>query len=366
MFMDYHKNTDMRVSVEDVKKAHVADESVQSKYGVIYHQFWVNEDEGTVFCLMEGPDKESCEAVHREAHGNVACAIVEVSAGFYKIFMGDQRPVEHGHVKLPDGNPDAGIRNVLVVIIEGNTNLTNATGYSSLKTPFTAKDLALAILSRFNGREVRRFHDDSLMAVFDSSANAVQCALEIQEAFLARKSNVENDEWNITFKIGLSAGQPVTETGDLFSEAIKLARRLCTIANANEVLISPKVQEFCNVHDLAGSRAVRVLSSREQEFISDLFSISEEKLSDDRFTVESLSRNIGMSRPQLYRKVVSLTGRSPNDFLRDLRMDKALALIKEKAGNISEIALEVGYNNPSYFARCFQLKYGCTPSRFHS
>ena len=362
LFMDYHKG--LSLSVEEVKKAHIADEAVQSKYGVIYHQFWVNEQDGTVFCLMEGPSKEACAAVHREAHGDVACSIVEVAMGFYKLFMGNGHVIEQGHVTHSDGTTDSGIRTILVTHIQGVTTIKKSTDYTSLKTPYPAKDLTLSTVAAFKGREVNRPLDDSLVAVFDSSDQAVGCALRLQKEFQSLRSNRANDAWNIIFRMGLCTGQPLTETGDLFAEAITLGQRLCNIANANELLISGKVQQLCNVRELAdGARNVRILSSRELEFITNLFSISEEKLSDDCFTIESLSRNIGMSRPQLYRKTVSLTGKSPNDFIRDLRMDKALALIINKAGNISEIALEVGYNNPSYFARCFQLRYGCTPSR---
>ena len=366
LFMDFH--LEKGISVEEVKKAHIADEAVQSKYGVIYRQFWVNEEEGTIFCLMEGPDKESCEAVHREAHGNIACSIVEVAGGFYKMFMGEHHFIENGHVKYPDGSPDVAIRNILVTNVQGVTTIKKTADYSSIQPPFRAKDLLLSILLQNKGREVNWQHDDSLVAVFDSSADAVRCALGIQTALMAKKNSIENDPWNIIFRMGLSAGQPLTEKGELFAEATILARRLCSVAAANELLISSKIPEYCNAEELirssSGALRVRLLSKREEAFISSLYAISEEKLADEDFTVDSLSQNIGISRPQLYRKVISLTGKSPNDFIRELRMDKALALIRKKAGNISEIALEVGYNNPSYFAKCFQLRYGCSPSRF--
>lgn len=363
MFMDYHKG--LSVSIEDVKKAHIADEAVQSKYGVVYHQFWVNEEDGTVFCLMEGPDKESCAAVHREAHGNVACSIVEVAVGFYQLLMGNGQIVDHGLVRHGDGTPDKGIRNILVVNIQGVTTIKNSREYKSLKAPLSAKQLALSYVSSCGGREVSWIHDDSLVAAFDGSRQALKCATQLQQALTDRMSSRVNDEWNIVFRMGLSAGQPLTEDGDFFSEAITLARRLCSVANPNELVISQGVEEAVDMTEfVCDAKSVRVFSSREEDFISNLFSISEEKLSDELFTIGSLSRNIGMSRPQFYRKVISLTGKSPNDFVRDLRMEKALTLIRKKAGNISEIALEVGYSNPSYFARCFQLRYGCKPSRF--
>lgn len=364
MFMDYHKG--LSLSIDDVKKAHIADEAVQSKYGVVYHQFWVNEQDGTVFCLMEGPDKEACASVHREAHGGVACSIVEVAVGFYKLLMGNGHIIEGGHVKHSDGSADVAIRNILLLNIQGVTTVTRSIDYRKMKAPLPAKQLAISEVAEFGGREVTWLHDDSLVSVFDSTQQALKCAVHLQKKLLELKTTAENDEWNILFRMGLAAGQPLTDHGELFSETITLARRLCAVANPNEIILSSAIQDRCNIDELtSGPAALRVLTARDQDFISHLFSISEEKLADEYFNVDSLSRNIGMSRPQLYRKVISLTGKSPNDFLRDLRMDKALSLIRKKAGNISEIALEVGYSNPSYFARCFQVRYGCTPSRFN-
>jgi AraC-like DNA-binding protein len=363
--MDFHKG--LSATVEDVKRAHIADEAVQSKYGVIYHQFWVNEKEGTVFCLMEGPDKESCAAVHREAHGGVACLIMEVEVGFYKLFMGEGHRVEQGLVKMPNGKPDTGIRSILAISIQGLTTLTKQSQYLSLKIPYKAKDCVLSIFSQYRGRQVASPNDDSLIAVFDGSTDAVQCALHAQKELDKKRGMTENHEWDIVFRMGVSTGQPLTEEGDFFSEATTLARRLCSVAKNSELVISTRVQDCCNldelIRDIDSNQRTRTLTPREEIFITELYSISEEKLSDENFTVDSLSRNIGMSRPQLYRKIVSLTGMSPNDFIRDLRMSKALSLIRKKAGNICEIAMEVGYNNPSYFAKCFQMRYGCSPSR---
>jgi len=365
LFMDFHKG--LNVSIEEIKRFHIADETVQNKYGVKYHQFWVNEEEGTVFCLMEGPDKESCAAVHREAHGGVACSIVEVAVGFYKLFMGNSHLIEQGHVKYSNGTTDAGIRHLLVLNIEGGA-LAKDRQFQALKDPCQARELTLSLISKYDGREVNRLPDDSFLAVFDSPECAVRCGLRIQKELLDKKSTPGDREWNIVFKIGLSSGQPVTESGDFFSKATLLACRLCHVASHDGFLISAKVQEYCNVQELSRDAARkghwRILTSREEDFLNSLYSFSEGRLSDESFTIDCLTRDIGMSRPQLYRKMILLTGKSPNDFIRDLRMEKAMSLIKKKAGNISEIALEVGYNNPSYFAKCFQDRYGCTPSWF--
>ena len=78
-YMDMHDIPG--VKAEDVAKAHAADVAIQDKYGVNYRQYWVNEGEGKVFCLVEAPDKESAARTHREAHGLEAHTLYEVSEG---------------------------------------------------------------------------------------------------------------------------------------------------------------------------------------------------------------------------------------------------------------------------------------------
>jgi AraC-like DNA-binding protein len=127
-------------------------------------------------------------------------------------------------------------------------------------------------------------------------------------------------------------------------------------------MISSLVKRLCKDDDATASSIIKYLDPTDEEFVTDLLDITDQNLSNNSFSIESICKDIGISRPQLYRKITSLTGRAPNDFLRDIRMEKALTLLKQKAGNISQVALEVGYNNPSYFAKCFADKFGCTPS----
>ncbi|MCH7910077.1 MAG: DUF4242 domain-containing protein [Actinomycetota bacterium] len=78
LFMDVH-NIEGGVSASDVAEAHKADLKTQAKYGVSYLRYWVNEEEGKIFCLVEADDAEAANTVHREAHGLVADAIYPVS-----------------------------------------------------------------------------------------------------------------------------------------------------------------------------------------------------------------------------------------------------------------------------------------------
>ena len=76
-------------TASDVAAAHKLDVAVQDQYGVHYLTYWFDEDEGTVFCLAEGRDREAVEAVHREAHGLMADNVIEVGEGPINAFLGD-------------------------------------------------------------------------------------------------------------------------------------------------------------------------------------------------------------------------------------------------------------------------------------
>lgn len=80
LYMDVH-NIEGGVKASDVAQAHQADLQVQGKYGVDYKHYWVDEEAGKVFCLVDAPNEEAAHTVHREAHGLVADEIHEVVVG---------------------------------------------------------------------------------------------------------------------------------------------------------------------------------------------------------------------------------------------------------------------------------------------
>ena len=80
LYMDVH-NVESGLSAQDVADAHIKDLKAQAKHGVDYQHYWVDEQHGKIFCLVEAPSAEAAEAVHREAHGLVADEIYEVVQG---------------------------------------------------------------------------------------------------------------------------------------------------------------------------------------------------------------------------------------------------------------------------------------------
>jgi len=77
-----------------------------------------------------------------------------------------------------------------------------------------------------------------------------------------------------------------------------------------------------------------------------------------------LAEEMAMSSVQLYRKVKLLTGYMPNELIRNMRLEKAVSLMDQQIGSVTEIAYRVGFQNMSYFAKCFRQKFAKTPSEF--
>jgi AraC-like DNA-binding protein len=102
----------------------------------------------------------------------------------------------------------------------------------------------------------------------------------------------------------------------------------------------------------------------DQKFLQKVFDAITSHISDQSLNVEFLVENLGISRSVLQRKIFSLVGETPGELIRRIRLKKAANLIEQKFGNISEIALEVGFNNPAYFSECFKKQYGISPSQY--
>ena len=352
LFMDVHKGAEF--TLEDVKRNHLADLEVQSKYGVRYVQYWVNDDAGMVFCLMEGPNKEACEKVHQEAHGDIACNVIQVEKGDYELLMGVTTIDEFEMAHNLQGEVDSGYRIFVSINFIGPEKLLIEPEFLTGK-----------ILRELGGREL--IHPGpEIMGVFNSCRQAVQCAKSIQSEmkdFLFQQDLMDRVE----FRIAVAAGEPVTNNDGLFGDTLQLVSRLNSLTGKNQIILSSLVKDLCKERDEgkhADEGLFKVLTPSDERLLNRVMEVAESRLNDHQFSVSSLSKEVGMSRPQLYRKLAYLTEISPNDFIRELRLKKAEKLMRRKEQNISEIALEVGFGNPSYFSKCFYNRFGTLPSQY--
>lgn len=104
--------------------------------------------------------------------------------------------------------------------------------------------------------------------------------------------------------------------------------------------------------------------SMDDVFMRKFMALIEESYPDSDFSIEKASDMLGLSRVHLYRKVKELTGVTPTDFLRNYRLKRAAALLREKGRNVNEVAYATGFSSPPYFSKCFKAAYTVTPTEY--
>jgi DNA-binding response OmpR family regulator len=106
------------------------------------------------------------------------------------------------------------------------------------------------------------------------------------------------------------------------------------------------------------------MTPMEVKFMEKARKVVGENISDPDFDIAAFSRHMNMSRVQLHRKLVALFNLSASAFIRTSRLNAAARLLESKSGNVAQIAFEVGFNNLSYFSKCFREQFGCLPSEY--
>lgn len=106
----------------------------------------------------------------------------------------------------------------------------------------------------------------------------------------------------------------------------------------------------------------RGLDTLEKKFLEKFEKVIQKNIQNPDVTVDALGAEMGLGRVQLYRRIKGLTGKSPNEVLRETRLAKARELINKGELNVSEIAYDVGFSSPSYFAKCYKDLYGVNPT----
>ena len=233
--MDRHEFSGLTAA--GAAEAHIKDIEIQGQFGVRFLTYWFDVERQTAFCLAEAPNAEALEAVHRASHGFMAYQIIEVNAEMVARFMG-------GIVEHPAGEPyvDTAFRTILFTDIEDSTSLTQRIGDArAMEVLRTHDEIVRRALDGHRGSEVKHT-GDGLMAAFPSVVGAIDSAMEIQRRLVEAGTG---DDVVLRVRIGMAAGEPVTERNDLFGATVQLAARLCARADPGGILVAGAV------HDLA-------------------------------------------------------------------------------------------------------------------
>jgi len=357
IFMDRH-DVPGSITSEDVAHIHQQDLKVQHKFGCRALSYWFDEKRNKAFCLVEAPDRESMVSMHEHAHGQVPNKVIEVEETLLESFLGTLEHPEHAKGEGLFVNHDPPERTIMVVNIK-ISSFKKSSFESLQKSLESCNQITIKVINNYEGNIVRHQNDCFLIS-FVSVTNAVSCALKIQSAFNTLR------EADIRLKIGINTGIPVTDKDQLFETAINLAERICTMTK-EQIVVSSEVKDLYkseNLNVFVDSKLISVLHPSDEEFLDLLMDFVDKSWKDPLLKVEDFGKHLGYSKSQLYRKMVSLTGKSPNTLIKDYRLNEAINLLNKQRGNVSEIAFETGFNSPAYFSKCFAETYGMLPSDY--
>ena len=117
---------------------------------------------------------------------------------------------------------------------------------------------------------------------------------------------------------------------------------------------------------ISSPKPIEEIASQDEKFLTAITQLIEDHISDSDLNVNALCNLSGVGSKQIYRKVKQLTGMSPVEYIKSIRMKKAAMLLQQRKFTVSEIMYMVGYSNASYFSKCFQGVFGKTPKQYAS
>ena len=358
LFLDLHELPEGITSAH-VAEMHQADLDLEHKYNCRGLTYWCDEKRKTAFCLIEAPNKEALIELHENAHGAIPTSIIEVNDTIVESFLGRiEDPEKSNNISLNIINKQA-FRTLVVVKIKHKTLRT--TDIDILKGAIRGYTTTINTLTSENKGSVVKQDASHFLLSFVSVTDAVQCGMKIQAS---HHPAITPD---LAFKIGISAGIPVTEKDSIFEDTIKTSDYLSDIAKG-DFTITTAVKDLYEGENqnkpLPKNKGISVLDQKEEDFMMQLMTYTEKIWSQTTINVKDFEENLGYSKSQLYRTMMNLVGKSPNMFLRDYCLNKSLELLKKGNGNISEIAYQTGFSSPAYFSKCFHKRYGILPSNY--
>ena len=105
-------------------------------------------------------------------------------------------------------------------------------------------------------------------------------------------------------------------------------------------------------------------SQLDKAFLEKIAKIIETRMTDSDFTVDVLAQEVGISRTGLFQKIKAVSGMTPNDLIRIIRLKKAAELLSQNEMQVAEVCFQIGFSSPSYFTKCFQAQFGVGPAEF--
>lgn len=235
-------------------------------------------------------------------------------------------------------------------------------------------ELRLLIINSLDHSKFCALHRYYEISYADNTASGLALAGICRPALIIIDSGQEENNFRLQLKKRLLTNRiPVLR---IITREELNARPFSFAKECDDFIVSPfqepefvlRVQMMIGYRTYFLERYINFLPERATEnscekFLKRIKRIVEENLDKPLFGVADLAMEAGVSQPQLYRKLIALTGFSPNVYIRHIRLKHAAQLLSVKAGNVGEIACRVGFSSQSYFCKCFKAMHHQNPKQ---
>ena len=345
--MDIHLIDTEELLAENVAEAHIEDLKVEKRHGVTQLKYWVDTTNKKVFCLMRGPSKAACHAVHKESHGMTACNIVELTEDESRFLLLGSSKNDLAYAE--SGSLDSGYRTLVrmnVIAIGGDQE--------------RIEDELRKLIEREEGHVIP-LPGMEIMTYFSSPGRALACAKEVAGLLSGSDRHAE-------FSLGILTDQILgPDSGNLFDKAKQRLHGLARLGLANHIFVDEHTLAMVEGSDFrseqSGARII-VLSPKKLSFLTHALSIVEAEMLNVEFTVTRFAFLLGISKATAYRTLTSLLDLSPREFIQHIRLRRSLELLNSGGASVAEVAYAVGFTSPSYFTRAFKARFGILPSEW--
>lgn len=349
------------VNAKDVAEAHSMDVLNEKDHSCKCITYWVDELRGHVFCLIDASDKNNVIELHNKAHGLTPHKIIEVQPTLVASFLG--RITDPENTQVTDTGlliiDDTSFRILMKIEMTDPVFLLQQSGVEKTNELVAGRNkLIRKEITIHNGREAIQ-EGTGFVASFVTAEKAVACAASIYQQLMQDEGNAEK------VCISIHAGEPVSGTEKLFGETIQFIKAMCMLKKNAGIRISSGIKELISKALIQQQeKIIAVLSPQDEQLLTSLNDALELNYRESDFSVDEFCKAMAMSKSQLFRKTTELTGFSPNELLKEYRLEKACDQIRKMQGSITDIAYQTGFSSSSYFTKCFKKKYDLLPLKY--
>jgi AraC-like DNA-binding protein len=361
IFLDRRKISDLKVAIA-IAQLHVNYLKLQDQFNCKVLNHWFDEKREIAFSLINAPNKDCLINLHQQAESNLPLNITELDSSSAEVILnqleidGIIQNNKHPLIKTPVSHT------VMVIgVLLSLTKTDNIIWIRECLQDF--KKSTLDIIDQFKGKVAKQTSDYFIVS-FNSATNGLKCAFKVQKRFDAYQK--KNEMQRMSLKIGFNAVTSTIENEEHIESLINLTRRLAFISQ-QKIIITTEIETLYkneNWNDLKNKSRIKCLPPDDIRFLSALMEYTEQNWNNPNLHVEDFEKHLGFSKSQIYRKMIAVVGKSPNAFIKQYRLLRAINFFRQKQGNISEGAFDCGFSSPSYFTKCFQKEFGIKPSDY--